>query len=157
MSILRKNPAGDPQLTCSRAMRQRRIAANIAKLADCSASDLRPNLGGVQRHTIHRPRSDRARAMVRRHSSCGRRNGREAGHRITQRRRIAGSRHDKRLAEKGLHAKARIKLTVSPHNDGTGSCRHGLPAVPDPFSFARQPCQHAKLAAMTTTKRSRLH
>ena len=48
--------------------------------------------------------------MVCRHSSCGRRNGREGGHRITGRRRIASSRHHKRLAEKALHAKTKFKL-----------------------------------------------
>jgi hypothetical protein len=58
---------------------------------------------------------------------------------------------------KALHAKAKIKLTVSPHKDGTGCCRRGLPAVRDQFSFARQPCRHAKLAAMTTTRRSKSH
>jgi hypothetical protein len=52
--------------------------------------------------------------MVRRHSSRKRRDERESGHRITQRCRIDGSRHDKQLAEKAFYAKAKIKLTVSP-------------------------------------------
>jgi hypothetical protein len=52
--------------------------------AHCSASDLGPNLArGVQGHTIHHPRSDPARSMVCRHSSCGRRDEREGRHRIT--------------------------------------------------------------------------
>ena len=75
-------------------------------------SDLRPNLTrGVQRHTIHPPRSDRARAMVRRYLSCGRRDEGKGRIRITRRGRIAGSRPDKRLAEKALHAKTKFKLT----------------------------------------------
>jgi hypothetical protein len=74
--------------------------------AHCSAADLNPNLAcGVPGHTIHPPRSDRARAMVRRHSSRERRDEGEGRIRITRRGRIAGSRNDKRLAEKALHAK----------------------------------------------------
>jgi hypothetical protein len=66
---------------------------------------------GVPGHTIHPPRSDRARAMVRRHLSCGRRDEGEGRNRITRKGRTAGSRHDKPLADKALHAKTKIKLT----------------------------------------------
>ena len=89
---------------------------------------------GVQGHTIHCPRSDRARAMVCRHSSCGRRNGREGGHRITGRRRIASSRHHKRLAEKALHAKTKFKLIPSPRLPHD-PCSRRSPRLPhDPCS-----------------------
>jgi hypothetical protein len=66
---------------------------------------------GVPGDTIHHPRSDRARSMVRRHSPYRPRNERERGHRITQRRRIAGSHLDRPLAEKTLQAKSKIKPT----------------------------------------------
>jgi hypothetical protein len=49
--------------------------------------------------------------MVRRYSPRGRRDEREGSHRITERRRIAGSHLDKPLAEKALHARTKIKLT----------------------------------------------
>ena len=82
--------------------------------AHCSASDLGPNLPcGVPGDKIHDPRSDRARAMVRRHSSCGRRDEGEGRHRITRGGRIASSRHDKQLAETALHAKTKIRLTLA--------------------------------------------
>jgi hypothetical protein len=52
--------------------------------AHCSAADLHPNLArGVPGHTIHNPRSDRTRAMVRRHSSYGRRDEGKGRIRIT--------------------------------------------------------------------------
>ena len=60
---------------------------------------------------IHDPRSDRARAVVRRHSSYGHRDEGEGRHRITRKGRIAGSRNDKRLAEKALHAKFKLTPT----------------------------------------------
>ena len=96
-----------------------RRAPCLAQLLICVQAPRR----GVQGHTIHRPRSDRARAMVRRHSSRERRDEGEGRIRITRRGRIAGSRNDKRLAEKALHTKVKFKLTVSPH---TGSFRRGL-------------------------------
>ena len=85
-----------------------------SRAAPCSASDLRPKLArGVQRHTIHPPRSNPARAMVRRYLSCGCRDEGEGRIRITQRCRIDGARPDKRLAEKAaLYAKIKIKLTL---------------------------------------------
>jgi hypothetical protein len=49
--------------------------------------------------------------MVRCYSPRGRRDEREGSHRITERRRIAGSHLDKPLAEKALHARTKIKLT----------------------------------------------
>jgi hypothetical protein len=77
---------------------------------------IQTSLYGVPGHTIHRPRGNRARPMVRRHLSCGRRDEGESHHRITQGGRIGGSRHDKKLAEKALSRKIKVKLTpvVSP-------------------------------------------
>jgi hypothetical protein len=49
--------------------------------------------------------------VVRRNSSCGRRDEGKGRNRITRRGRIAGSRHDKPLAEKAPHAKTKFKLT----------------------------------------------
>ena len=80
--------------------------------APCSASDLRPNLPrGVPGDKIYDPHSDRARPVVCRHSSYGRRDEGEGRHRITRGSRIASSRVDRQLAEKALHAKAKFKLT----------------------------------------------
>jgi hypothetical protein len=84
--------------------RAARRAPCLAQLLICVQAPRR----GVQGHTIHRPRSDRARAMVRRYLSCGRREEGEGRIRITRRGRIAGSRNDKRLAEKAPHAKSKI-------------------------------------------------
>ena len=82
--------------------------------AHCSAAGLNPNLArGVPGHTIHDPRSGRTSAMVRRHSSCGRRDEGEGRIRITRRGRIEGSRIDRQLAEKTLHAKTKIRLTLA--------------------------------------------
>ena len=50
--------------------------------------------------------------MVRHHLSCGRRDEGEGRNRITRKGRIAGSRHDKLLAEKALYAKTQFKLTL---------------------------------------------
>jgi hypothetical protein len=87
----------------------------VTSTAHCSASDLGPNLScGVPGDKIHDPCSDRARAVVRRHSSYGRRDEGEGRHRTTRKGRIAGSHHDKRLAEKALRAKTKIKLTLAP-------------------------------------------
>ena len=66
---------------------------------------------GVPGRAIHPPRSHRARAMVRRYLSCGRRDEGEGRIRITRRGRIAGSQNDRQVAEKALHAKTKIKLT----------------------------------------------
>jgi hypothetical protein len=51
--------------------------------------------------------------MVRRYLSCGRRGEGKGRIRITRRGKIAGSRPDKRLAEKALYAKSKIKLTLT--------------------------------------------
>jgi hypothetical protein len=58
--------------------------ASSTATAHCSASDLGPNLPrGVPGDKIHDPRSDRARAVVRRHSSYGRRDEGKGRVRIT--------------------------------------------------------------------------
>jgi len=63
--------------------------------------------------------------MVRRYLSYGYRDEGLGRIRITRRGRIAGSRLDKRLAEKALHAKTKIKLTpaVSSTDQGGGKRR----------------------------------
>ena len=78
----------------------------------CSAS-VQNLTCGVQRHTIHPPRPDRARGMVCLHSSFGRRDEGEGRHLITRGRRIAGSRDDRRLAEKAPHTRTKVRLTRS--------------------------------------------
>ena len=88
-----------------------RFGRASSRAAPCSASDLRPNLPrGVPGDKIHDPHSDRARPVVCRHSSYGRRDEGEGRHRITRGSRIASSRVDRQLAEKALHAKAKFKL-----------------------------------------------
>ena len=59
------------------------IRCGSSSATSCSASDLCPSRG-VQKHTIHAPRSDRTSAMVHRHSSWGRRNKGEDRNWITQ-------------------------------------------------------------------------
>ena len=56
--------------------------------------------------------------MVRRSLSYGRRDEGEGRIRITRRGRIAGSRHDKRLAEKAFYAKTKFKLTLVDQGSG---------------------------------------
>jgi len=88
--------------------------ASSTATAHCSASDLGPNLPrGIPGDKIHDPRSDRARAVVRRHSSYGRWGEGEGRQRTTRESRIASARHDKQLAENALHAKTKIRLTLA--------------------------------------------
>jgi len=56
--------------------------------------------------------------MVRRHSSCGRRDEGKGRIRITGKGRIAGSQNDRQVAEKALHAKTKFKLTLVDQGGG---------------------------------------
>jgi hypothetical protein len=68
---------------------------------------------GVPGHTIHHPRSNRARAMVSGYIHPAGVEMKGGCIRITRRGRIAGSRVDRQLAEKALHAKTKIRLTLA--------------------------------------------
>ena len=92
---------------------------------------------GVQGHTIHCPRSDRARAMVCRHSSCGRRELdalEERGYLDPDRRGVALRRVDSRLHLNGPDTGSAVKIEATGVGEfvcvpgpGTGS-----PGTPTP-------------------------